>query len=129
MPIKSPENKTYYCASEKLIDGRVVRLRPISPSDKNALKAGLNHLSSQSRYFRFFQHKQQLTAKELRFFTEIDFVNHVALVAIIMDKGMEEPVGVGRYIVVKEDKFTEKQQKSLSLSKIIIMDWVLQRFY
>lgn len=97
-----------YRASEKLLDGQVLHLRPISPSDKAALKSGLKRLSAQSRYFRFFQHKKNITPGELRYFTEIDFVNHVALVASVIEKQAEVPVGLGRYIQVDADKATAR---------------------
>ncbi|MDH3693215.1 MAG: GNAT family N-acetyltransferase [Gammaproteobacteria bacterium] len=89
-----------YRASETLLDGRTLRIRPIRPSDKQALEQGLEHLSAQSAYFRFFQRKTHFTAKELEYFTEVEFVNHVALVASVLNDGLEDPAGVGRYIVL-----------------------------
>jgi len=89
-----------YQANETLLDGRMLRIRPICPSDKQALEQGLEHLSTQSAYFRFFQRKTHFTARELEYFTEVDFVNHVALVASVFNNELEEPAGVGRYIVL-----------------------------
>lgn len=107
MPIRNPQTKTYQ-SSEKLLDGRILNLRPIRPSDKIELEAGFEQLSKQSRYFRFFQHKKYLTDKELQYLTEIDFVNHVALVASVLEKESQVPVGIGRYIVIDDNKATVK---------------------
>ncbi len=99
MSSQHPKAATYQ-ARETLLDGRMLHIRPIRPSDKAALVAGLEHLSAQSAYFRFFQRKTHLTTKELEYFTEIDFVNHVALVASVLNNDRQIPAGVGRYIVL-----------------------------
>lgn len=69
------------------------------PDDKRALQEGLHRLSAKSVYFRFFSAKHDLTAKELAFFTEVDFVDHVALVAVIREHDVDLAIGVGRYIL------------------------------
>ncbi len=99
MSMQIPSAAAYH-ASETLLDGRDIVIRAIGPSDKQALEEGLERLSPQSAYFRFFQRKTHFSSKELAYFTEIDFVNHVALVASLFGEGVEEPVGVGRYIVL-----------------------------
>jgi acetyltransferase len=74
-----------------------VLIRPIRPDDKALLAAGMEHLSEHSAYQRFLVPKRGLTVAELRYLTEVDFRDHVALVAV----RPEEPdvlVGVGRWI-------------------------------
>jgi RimJ/RimL family protein N-acetyltransferase len=72
-------------------------LRRIAPEDKDALVAGLGHLSERSVYQRFLSPKPRLTSSELRYLTEVDFVDHVALVAVLA-KSPEVIVGVGRWV-------------------------------
>lgn len=77
--------------------GERVAIRPIRPEDKALLAAGMEHLSERSAYQRFLVSKTALSARELRYLTEVDFVDHVALVAV----RPEEPdvlVGVGRWV-------------------------------
>jgi len=88
-----------YCAERQLRDGRLVRLRGIQPSDRDLLREGLHHLSPQSAYYRFFGAKRELSESELDYFTQIDFVNHVALLALVDDGSGILPVGTARYIV------------------------------
>jgi len=92
-----PEILRRYKAWDRLLDGRVLLIRAIRPTDKPALQEGFHRLSSESVYFRFFGPKHELSRQELVYLTEVDFARHVALVAIIE----EDPliVGVGRYIV------------------------------
>jgi RimJ/RimL family protein N-acetyltransferase len=85
-----------------LHNGVEVLIRPIRPDDKALLAAGMDHLSERSVYQRFLVPKGKLTADELRYFTEIDFHDHVAFVAV----RPEEPdvlVGVGRWIRLAHD--------------------------
>jgi acetyltransferase len=72
-------------------------VRPIRPDDKDALVAGLARLSSRSAYQRFLAPKPRLTTSELRYLTEVDFVDHYALVAVLAaSPGIL--VGVGRWV-------------------------------
>jgi RimJ/RimL family protein N-acetyltransferase len=72
-------------------------LRRIAPEDKDALVAGLGHLSERSVYQRFLSPKPRLTSSELRYLTEVDFVDHHALVAVLA-KSPSVIVGVGRWV-------------------------------
>src|SRR4051795_3944794 len=57
-------------------------LRPIAPADKAMLEAGVAALSPASAYSRFLTGKSSLTPAELRYLTEVDGVDHIALVVI-----------------------------------------------
>jgi RimJ/RimL family protein N-acetyltransferase len=72
-------------------------LRRIAPADKDALVAGLGHLSERSVYQRFLSPKPRLTTSELRYLTEVDFVDHYALVAVLA-QSPHVVVGVGRWV-------------------------------
>jgi RimJ/RimL family protein N-acetyltransferase len=64
-----------------LPSGYQVHVRPIRSADKLLLADGLARLSPQSRFRRFHGAKPRLTARELRYLTEVDGVDHQALVA------------------------------------------------
>ncbi len=76
-----------------LRDGRICHIRPIRPEDRDALASFHESLSPETVYFRFFAPYPRLTEKDLLRFTNVDYVDRVALVAVIAG----EIIGVGRY--------------------------------
>jgi len=80
--------------------GERVRLRLIHPDDRARLLAGFRQLSAESRARRFLGGKQVLSEAELRYFTEIDQVDHFAIGAVELDaRGREcDGVAVGRFV-------------------------------
>jgi GNAT superfamily N-acetyltransferase len=87
-----------YHARETLPDGRIVHIRAIRPSDRNQLRHEFHRLSSASVRERFFNAKLDLTPKELSYFTEVDFIMHVALVAELESDSGLRPAGVARFV-------------------------------
>ncbi len=71
-----------YLAAETLKNGIQVRIRSIRTDDKKRIYEAFHNLESESIYTRFFQLKKDLTEKELRTATEVDFENVVALIAL-----------------------------------------------
>jgi hypothetical protein len=70
-------------------------MRPIRPDDKALLQAGVAALSPESAYGRFLTGKSSLTTAELRYLTEIDGIDHIALV-VLDDNG--DLIAVGRIV-------------------------------
>lgn len=81
--------------------GGTIEIRALSPDDKAAMLAAIDRTSPQSRKLRFFAPKRGFSDAEVAFFMNVDFVNHVALIAQINDKGHSEIVGGGRYVITK----------------------------
>jgi RimJ/RimL family protein N-acetyltransferase len=90
-----------YSVAETLRDGRSVTIRALKPDDRDAMLAAVGRVSAQSLYRRFFGPKRGFSEKEVDFFINIDFVNHVALVASVEENGESVVVGGGRYIVTQ----------------------------
>jgi GNAT superfamily N-acetyltransferase len=92
-------------SSLTLADGEVLTVRPIVPADKESLRSGMAALSRESRYRRFFSAVQQLSDQQLVYFTEIDYHDHFAWVAIAGDPSAPVPrgVAVARYIRDRDD--------------------------
>jgi GNAT superfamily N-acetyltransferase len=86
-----------------LRNGTPSLLRVIRPDDKQRLLEGFHRLRGKSIYFRFFSAKKGLTDKELKFYTEVDFEHHVAIVSTIKSDGKEKILGVGRYIEISDN--------------------------
>lgn len=95
-----PEN---YSAMEVLRDGRRVEIRALKPSDRRSLEAAVDRTSAQSLYRRFFAVRTVFTERQIKFFVDIDFKKHVALVAIVDEGGKPTIVGGGRYVLVGND--------------------------
>jgi GNAT superfamily N-acetyltransferase len=66
-----------------LSDGTRVRIRPIRPEDKRLLEAGLRRLSPETVRRRFLAAKPSFSGSELRYLTEVDGRDHIALVAVL----------------------------------------------
>jgi RimJ/RimL family protein N-acetyltransferase len=93
-----------YSAVELLRDGRRVEIRALRPDDRDDLIAAVGRTSDQSLYRRFFGARRGFSEREIAFFVNIDFVNHVALVAVADEGGRPLIVGGGRYVVVQPGK-------------------------
>lgn len=82
-----------------LADGARVVLRPIRPADADELRRGFERLSPESRYRRFFRGVQSLDDATLRYLTDVDGRDHVAVVAVTRDAaGVEHGLGVARFV-------------------------------
>jgi acetyltransferase len=86
----------------ELSDGRTVSIRPIRPDDIEMEQAFVRHLSEESRYSRFMSHLLELSASKLKYFTEIDYDRHLALVAVAMQDAREVEIGVARYVALPQ---------------------------
>lgn len=73
--------------------GATVHLRPIRPEDAARLVAFHGALSPESVYRRFFSVHPTLSVAEVERFTNVDYVDRIALIA----EDGERLVGVGRY--------------------------------
>ena len=88
-----------YSATETLRNGRAIEIRALRPEDRAGLLAAVGRTSDQSLYRRFFAFKRGFTDQEVDFYLNVDFVGHVALVALLEDNGRPVIVGGCRYIV------------------------------
>jgi|SRR5689334_15200486 RimJ/RimL family protein N-acetyltransferase len=93
-----------YSAVGLLRNGRQVEIRALRPEDRADLVTAVARTSSQSLYRRFFATKRNFTEGEIEFFLNIDFIDHVALVAVVEEGGRPMIVGGGRYLVVQPGK-------------------------
>jgi acetyltransferase len=85
-----------------LESGRRIVIRPIAATDGPALEAAYLALSPRSKYQRFLASKPELTSEEVRYLTELDGRNHIALVATPADN-RNRILGVGRFVRLRDD--------------------------
>lgn len=88
------------------IKGIQFHIRPIVSSDKNMFEKGFSELSERSRYFRFFSVRSRLSENQLHFFTEGDGINNVAWGISDISGDEIKPVGVGRFVRLKNEPET-----------------------
>ncbi len=87
----------------RLPDGGLLYFRGIRPRDRDTLREQFLKLSTQSVRDRFLTVKRDLTPAELSYFTEVDFIHHVALVAELSTPAGLRPAAVGRFVRSNDD--------------------------
>ena len=97
-------NAAGYSAAEALRDGRRVEIRAQRHGDRDAIAAAFRRSSPETIYRRFFGARTSFTEEEIAFYLDVDFVQHVALVAELEDAGRKVVAGGGRYIVSPPDR-------------------------
>jgi len=80
-------------------------IREIRPADKAALREAHNRLSDDAVYRRFLAPKPDLSRAELRYLTEVDGIDHFALVAAPLDDP-DRIVAVARFVRLVEEPDT-----------------------
>lgn len=88
--------------------------RRIRRTDKKHLQNGMENLSLQSRRYRFLSPISQLPDTLLRHLTEVDYHDHDAWVALLINPHDDrdfEPAGVGRY--VRSAKYDRRAELAL----------------
>ena len=78
-------------------------LRPIRADDKRMLADGLRRLSPESVQRRFLTPKRSFSRAELRYLTEVDGRDHVALVAENPAEPARRLIAVGRFVRLRDD--------------------------
>ena len=117
-------------SDEQLNDGTDIVIRPIRPEDAEIEQAFIRGLSPESKYFRFMNSIHELSLEMLVRFTQIDYHNEMALVAIVPGSDGEEEIGVARFMtnpdkiscefaIVVSDKWRGKGIARLLMQKLI----------
>jgi len=100
-------------------------VRPIHPNDAQMLQDLVQHLTPESRYFRFVSWMPELPPSMLARFTLIDYDREMALVAVLKERSVgsdgeiaetERIVGVSRYV-------TNLDQSSCEFSLVVADDF------
>jgi len=94
-----------------------VLIRPIRPGDKRLLSEGLQRLSAESVYRRFLSPKRTFSRSELRYLTEINGVDHVALIALDPAQPTGGLTAVGRFVRLAEDP------EAAEIAIVVADDW------
>ncbi len=82
----------------ELADGAVLRIRPITRADGPLIAAGMAALSDRSLFLRFHTLVRVLTDAQLDYLTDLDYRDHFAWGAGILEGDDEVPAGIARYV-------------------------------
>lgn len=85
-----------------LRDGSPVLLRLITPADSDQLADGYRQLTPESRFARFHTSSPRLSDSQLRYLSEVDQEEHVAIAAVRGDELPEKGLGTARYVRLKD---------------------------
>jgi acetyltransferase len=82
-----------------LASGESLRVRPIRHDDGELEEAFVRGLSLESRYQRMLSGGTKVTPEWIDSMTHIDYRRHMAFAVTTVSDGIEQLVGVGRYVV------------------------------
>ena len=102
---------------ERLPDGTQILIRPIRADDKRYLEIGLRHLSDETVHRRFLSPKRSFSRAELRYLTEVNGRDHVALVAEYPGEPVRRLIAVGRFVRSHEDP------EAAEVAIVVADDW------
>jgi acetyltransferase len=100
----------------QLNDGTDIVIRPIRPEDAEIEAKFVRELSRETKYFRFMNTFQELSQELLVRFTQIDYHNEMALIAVKSTADGEEQIGVARYS-------TNLDKKSCEFALVVSDQW------
>jgi acetyltransferase len=103
----------------QLPNGSNIVIRPIRPEDADMEQTFTRQLSDEAKYFRFMSSVQELTPDMLTRFTQIDYHNEMALIAVAEDGTHEVELGVARYV-------TNPDKKSCEFALVVADQWQRQ---
>jgi RimJ/RimL family protein N-acetyltransferase len=101
----------------RLPDGAPILIRPIRADDKRMLENGLRHLSPQSVQRRFLTPKRSFSRAELRYLTEVDGRDHVALVAEYPGDPVRRLIAAARFVRLHDDP------EAAEVAIVVADDW------
>jgi acetyltransferase len=103
----------------QLPNGTNIVIRPIRPEDADLEQTFTRQLSNEAKYFRFMSSVQELTPEMLTRFTQIDYHNEMALIAVTDEGNHEIELGVARYV-------TNPDKKSCEFALVVSDQWQRQ---
>jgi GNAT superfamily N-acetyltransferase len=102
-------NAENFKISDKLKNGTPVTIRAVRPDDKQKINEAFTNLEPDTIYTRYFRYKKRLSDEELKWATELDFENDVALFVTIQEGDREIVIGGARYSALRSDPDAPKR--------------------
>ena len=97
----------------RLEDGTKVCIRSIRPTDEERMRQGIEQLSAQSRYLRFFSPQRMPSSAVIERLIDADGHRHIAWGAILT--GADEHPAIGAVHAVRDDTDSETAEFSVAI--------------
>jgi len=94
-------NAADYDVTERLRSGAPLQIRSLLPGDRTEMLAAIGRSSKETLYRRFFAPKRSFSEREIDFYLNVDFTNHVALAAVLSEGGRQVIAGGARYVLTR----------------------------
>ncbi|MCU0725615.1 MAG: GNAT family N-acetyltransferase [Planctomycetes bacterium] len=114
-----PRGVTYPAELETTVrmeDGMQVLIRPVKPTDDELMKELFYSFSEKTRYLRFHRVLKAMPHARRQVFSNVDYRDEMAIVAVLVSGEIEEPLGVGRYMM-------DEGTKSAEIAVVVRDDW------
>ena len=79
--------------------GCELQIRALRAEDKDDFLSAITKTSAKTLYRRFFGARREFSEKEIAFFLDVDFKNHVALIARVTEHKQSNIAGAARYVI------------------------------
>ncbi|OGP51390.1 MAG: acetyl-CoA hydrolase [Deltaproteobacteria bacterium RBG_13_43_22] len=89
------------------IQGQPVFFRPAKPVDERLIQEHFYNMDREDVAARFLQEKLIFSRKDLSDMIQVDYVNEMAMVAVIGELGFEKVIGVGGYFLILAQNIVE----------------------
>ncbi len=93
--------------SSMVIRGEKVTIRPAKPVDERRIQEHFYSMEKDDVKTRFFHAKKRFVRDEMEEMSQIDYIKHLTVVAIVGEFGFGRVVGVGEYFLVESDNMAE----------------------
>jgi acetyl coenzyme A synthetase (ADP forming)-like protein len=103
----SSPNMRLYSSEAILRDGASITIRSLTAADRDHVIAVFRKMGQASVRHRFFTSKRELSATDLAFLDRLADGPDVALVAMAHDRTGERALGIGRYVVLDDQRSAE----------------------
>jgi len=89
------------------VDGTIVTIRVMQPEDRDNEHRFVKGLSDQSRYYRFHATIKELSPAMLERFTNVNYPDEMAMVAVVPADEGELQIAVARYVRLEDPQAAE----------------------
>lgn len=89
------------------IGGQMVTIRPVKPVDDRRMQEHFYTLKKSDVISRFFQKRKSFSRSEIEGLSMVDYISDLTLVAVVGEHGFGKVVGVGGYLLEKEENRVE----------------------
>jgi GNAT superfamily N-acetyltransferase len=89
------------------VQGQPVLFRPVKPVDERLIQEHFYNMDKEDVAARFLQERLIFSRRDLSSMTQVDYLNEMAMVAVVGELGFERVIGIGGYFLVQTQNIVE----------------------